>query len=120
MFSGLGMFWGNLGGDKQFPTRNQVMTKIFPKRANYPPLKGTKTGGSTRGAAVLELGDPLGSGPGCHSRGPLFFFFFFFFFTTKTLEARSTPSRTPRRMFLLLNCVLPPRAGFCTPAERRY
>eukprot|EP00622_Pseudochattonella_farcimen_P005348 FR740940.1.p4 GENE.FR740940.1~~FR740940.1.p4 ORF type:complete len:125 (-),score=40.08 FR740940.1:536-910(-) len=69
---------GELGGGKQFPPRKQLCPG-FPQAAQLPLIKGNKSGSSTAGAPALELGDPLGSGPGLSLTAAAFFFFFFFF-----------------------------------------
>eukprot|EP00622_Pseudochattonella_farcimen_P000955 FR735547.1.p1 GENE.FR735547.1~~FR735547.1.p1 ORF type:complete len:112 (-),score=30.07 FR735547.1:631-966(-) len=56
------------------------MTLVSPSAQLTLP-KGDKSGRSTAVAAVLELVDPLGSGPWLSLTAAAFFFFFFFFFS---------------------------------------
>eukprot|EP00622_Pseudochattonella_farcimen_P001036 FR735639.1.p2 GENE.FR735639.1~~FR735639.1.p2 ORF type:complete len:149 (-),score=64.22 FR735639.1:737-1183(-) len=80
MFPGC-IFWGNWRGKKNSP-REQDLTMDSP-RGQINLNKREKKRDFHRGGAVLELGDSLGFGPWCHSRGPLFIYlivYFFFFF----------------------------------------
>eukprot|EP00622_Pseudochattonella_farcimen_P000929 FR735517.1.p3 GENE.FR735517.1~~FR735517.1.p3 ORF type:complete len:124 (-),score=46.39 FR735517.1:736-1107(-) len=76
-FPGREVGGGNWGGETNFPPRKPVRALIPARRPIYPPLKGTKGGGSPGGGGpVLELrGSPLASGPGLSLPGGRIFFF---------------------------------------------
>eukprot|EP00622_Pseudochattonella_farcimen_P002267 FR737167.1.p3 GENE.FR737167.1~~FR737167.1.p3 ORF type:complete len:104 (-),score=22.77 FR737167.1:656-967(-) len=73
MFPGLGYLWGEWGSGITFSPPGTSLGPDFPQGAQLPLLKReTKTGGPTRGAALIKKCGSPGLGPGLQFTGAAF------------------------------------------------